>query len=213
MKIIRKRLIFMIIAIIISFFVRPHITLFLLLSFGLGVYFDKKIKPSKRIFILLILSTGFIYLFNYVMDFIELESLDAEAITAYSDKNADLLGRERTGSAVNTKSYSYPFKIFTFLYRPLFFDGLSILGIISSFENLILLFFTVKILLNKPLRAFKNANFVLKGTIIFFIIGSLAFSLVLGNLGIMARAKTPFIAGLIIFLYWVLVNNKFHKRV
>ena len=49
---------------------------------------------------------------------------------------------------------------------------------------------------------FKAAPFVIKGLVIFLIIGTLAFSQSLGNLGIMIRMRNMFLPGLLIFILW-----------
>ena len=211
LKSIKKRFLGLSIAILLSIFIRPHITLFLLVAFGISFATNRRFHVIKKIAIFIIFLGGMVAMYGYVMQFIQLESLDAETITNYSDTRASSLSRSRTESSVDTSSYSFPLKVFTFLYRPFFIDGLGFLGLVASFENLLLLSFTVKIILNKPFKAFKQAHFLLKGIFIFFLLGSFSFAIILGNLGIMLRQKTPFIIMLIIFGYWVLVYNKSRK--
>ena len=185
--------------------------LFLLVAFGISFALDKRLNVTKKIAIYIIFLGGMVAMYSYVMQFIELENLDAETITNYSDTRASSLSRARTDSSVNTLSYPFPLKVFTFLYRPLFIVNLGFLGLVASFENLLLILFTIKIILNKPFKAFKQAHFLLKAIFIFFLLGSFSFAMILGNLGIMLRQKTPFIIALIIFGYWVISISKFNK--
>lgn len=212
MKNIKKRFLNILLAILLSLMVRPHITVFFIMAFGIGYSLDKKLQAYKKFFIFLIFIGGLVVMYDYVLQFVQLESLDSESIEKYSTNKVASLGRARTGSSIDTSSYSYPLKIFTFLYRPLFVDGLSVLNTVASFENLFLLLFTFKLLMNSPIKAFKDSSFLLKGIFVFFVLGSLSFSLILGNLGIMLRQKVPFIISLVIFGYWVLMYNKLYKK-
>jgi hypothetical protein len=88
------------------------------------------------------------------------------------------------------------------LFRPFIFDIISIPFLLASIENIILLVLTIRFFGSKPITSFKRAPFVIKGMVYFLIIGTLAFSQSLGNLGIMIRMRNMFLPGLIIFLFW-----------
>jgi hypothetical protein len=96
--------------------------------------------------------------------------------------------------------------VLTFLYRPFFFDINGIPALIASFENLLLLLLSVKVLRNSPFKSFRKSPFIIQGLIYFLIIGTLAFSQSLGNLGIMLRMRNMFLPGLIIFILLHLSN-------
>jgi hypothetical protein len=205
---ISKRFVGISISLILSFLIRPHITLFMFMAVGLGVAFDGKLKFYQKVFITLISVVVFISAVNYILNFVQLENLDAESVERYSDTMSGNLQNERTTSSVDTSSFPYPLKIFTFLFRPLFFDASGVLGIVSSVENLILLLFFIKIMRNKVLKGFKSSSFIIKASGFLFLMGALSFSLILGNLGIMLRQKTPFIMMLIIFGYSIILMRK-----
>lgn len=206
---VRKRYGLLLLSMILSLLIRPHITLFLLITFSVGYLIDGRLKMYQKIVVFLLLSIGFASMFGYVIQLIQLESLEVSSVEEFARVRVNNLSKERIDSGVDISGYPFPFKVFTFLYRPLFFDINGVFAVISSFENLILLLFSVNFLVNKPFQAFKKGNFLLKGMVIFFLIGSVSFSLVLGNLGIMLRQKNMFIPCLLIFGTWVL----YHKRV
>jgi hypothetical protein len=200
----RKRWLLLVISLIFSLTIRPHIILFLIIAFGIGYTFDAKLKLYKRIFIFLVFSACFIAIFPYVLKFIQLENFEFTAIEEYTSTKAAKLNKEGAESGIDISGYPLPLKIFTFLFRPLFFDITGILAILSSFENLILLLYSIFILFKKPFTAFKKSGYILKGMIIYFAIGSLAFSLILGNLGIMLRQKNQLFPLFIIFSLWTI---------
>jgi hypothetical protein len=60
----------------------------------------------------------------------------------------------------------------------------------------------IKAMRTKPVKAFVKAPFVIKGLVFFMIVGTLAFSQSLGNVGIMIRMRNMFLPGMLIFLMW-----------
>lgn len=204
---INNRLLGIGISLVLSFFIRPHITMFLLISFSAGYVLDGKLKAYQKIGILLIFLITIVFTYQYVLDFIQLESFETTSIEEYASKKASKLNKVGSGSGIDISQYSFPIKIATFLYRPFFFDSNGIMGLFASLENLILVLFTITVLKNKPFKTIKTGNFTIKGMVFFFILGTLSFSLILGNLGIMLRQKNMFIPLFLIFGILTIYNN------
>ncbi|MCP2043683.1 hypothetical protein [Pontibacter sp. HSC-36F09] len=196
------------IALILSYNIRPHITIFLLASFGIGFLFDNKLKPVQKIFLSLCMIAVAAIIFDDVMRFLKLEDMSSESVEQFSDKRVYNLSRGHTGSSVDISSYPLPLKVFTFLFRPLFFDIHNVMGVFASIENLIMLILFTKVLNIKTLELLKQAPYQIKGLFFFFLIGSIAFSTSLGNLGIMMRQKNMLVPGMLIFMFWVLSTRK-----
>lgn len=186
----------------LTYLVRPHISVFLVAAFGIAFVLDGKLKTYQKIFFSLIFLAGFVVLFDKFMNFLKVESLDVETIESYSNRSISNLSRKTTGSSVDMSSYPYPVKVFTFLYRPLFFDINGLLAIVASFENFLLLILSFKFLWLNPIKIFKRANYMFKGIFVFFIMGALTFPLILGNLGIMLREKNMFIPAFLFICLW-----------
>jgi len=204
---VKRRWIGILISMLLSFAVRPHITLFLIVAFGCAYLLDGKLKTYQKLLIVGVFIAGFIGLIDYVVQFVQLESLEVGVIEEFSSNKAKNLALATTGSAVDTSGYPFVFKIFTFLYRPLFFDINGVLAIVGSFENLFLLIFTGLVITNKPITGFKRGSTLIKGMLFFFLLGAISFSMILGNLGIMLRQKNMFIPLFLIFGLWVLYLN------
>lgn len=208
----RYRAHLVIISLVLSFLIRPHITLFLLLAFSIGYLIDGGLKGYQKIVVLIVLSVGFASIFGYVIQFIQLESLEVSSLEEYANIRVSDLSQQRTESSVDISNYPLPLKIFTFLYRPMFFDITGPLAIISSIENLFLFMFSIGIIIKKPLKTYFASEPILKGMLLFFIMGSISFSLVLGNLGIMLRQKNMFIPALIFMGIWTLYHAKLARE-
>ena len=197
-----RRILFIILALLLSYFIRPHMTLFMIVAFGFTYMTGSKISSFQRILFSAVMIGVTIAILPTVMSFAKVEEASVESFNEFSDGKAALLSRASAGSRIDISSYPFPLKVFTFLFRPLFFDINGIPALLASIENLFLLILTFRVFKNNPLKTFKNAPFVIKGLVFFLIIGTLAFSQSLGNLGIMIRMRNMFLPGLIIFLLW-----------
>lgn len=198
-----NRIPLIIIAMLLSMAIRPHITLFLLVGFGLAYIFGGKVSPTQRfIFSAAMIGAGLAILPS-VMEFAKIEEASAEGFDKFAQGKAAVLSRAHTGSAIDISSYPFPLKVLTFWFRPALFDVRNINGLIAALENLLLLIVFVKAMRTKPIAAFKAAPFVIKGLVLFLIVGTLAFSQSLGNMGIMIRMRNMFLPGMIIYLMWI----------
>jgi hypothetical protein len=187
---------------VLSMAIRPHITLFLLLGFGLAYVFGGKVPLFQRVLFSFLLFGVGLAILPSVMEFAKIEEATVDGFDRFAEAKAGVLSRENTGSAVDISSYPFPLKVFTFWFRPLFFDVRNINGLISSLENIVLLVLFVKVVKNKLLQTFRASPFIVKGLVFFLIIGTLAFSQSLGNVGIMIRMRNMFLPGMIIFILW-----------
>ena len=198
-----QRIPLLVISILLSMAIRPHITLFLMVGFGLAYVFGGKVSPFQRfLFSAVMIGIG-IAILPSVMEFAKIEEASAEGFDKFATGKAEVLSRASTGSAIDISSYPFPLKVLTFWFRPFFFDVRNINGLIASLENLVLVIVFIKAMRTNPIGAFKAAPFVIKGLVIFLIVGTLAFSQSLGNVGIMIRMRNMFLPGLIIYMMWV----------
>ncbi|SCX94470.1 hypothetical protein SAMN05192588_0373 [Nonlabens sp. Hel1_33_55] len=188
----------------LSYLIRPHITIFLIISYGVAFILDGRLKAYQKVFLFSIALIGFILLFDNILTYLKIEELNLETVDQYSDARLENTSRSSTGSGLDVSSYPLPLKIFTFLYRPLFFDINNALAVVASFENLILLVLTLKYLASKPFRAFKKGSYHIKALLIFLVLGAVSFSFILGNLGIMLRQKNMFMPALIFTVMWAI---------
>lgn len=198
---------------ILTFLIRPHIAALLAGSFTIAIVFSSKIKFIYKLFISLL---GLIFLFSFMdvlMDFLSLQDLSVESILKRSERQVENLQGERSGSSVDVNNYPIPIKIFTFLYRPLFFDSPNALGYIVSIENFILLILSLVTIRNKAIRGYKKAPLIIRGVLIFLLLGTIMLSMSLGNLGIMIRMKNMFMPALILFVLWCISYRKYERDI
>ena len=198
-----QRIPLLVLAGLLSMAIRPHITLFLMVGFGLAYVFGGKVSPAQRfIFSAAMIAVGLAILPS-VMEFAKIEEASTEGFDKFATGKAAVLSRSHTGSAIDISSYPFPLKVLTFWFRPALFDVKNINGLIAALENLLLLLVFIKAMRTSPIRAFKAAPFVIKGLVIFLVVGTLAFSQSMGNMGIMIRMRNMFLPGMIIYLMWI----------
>lgn len=204
---VNKRYILLLFSLILSFFIRPHVTLFLVIGFGFAYLLGKNVSKAQRIIISIALLGSSLIMLPIVMDYVKIDDLSMSSIEQFSNEKAQGLSKG-AGSAIDMSSYPYPLKIFTFLYRPLFFDANGVAALIISFENLLLLILSICVIRKQPIKTFKEAPLVLQGLFIFLIVGTLAFCASMSNLGIIIRMRNMFLPGLILYILWSFSYNE-----
>jgi len=181
-----RRFIALVIGGFLTFMIRPHILFTAVVSIMLGVVLTNSgIKPYLRWFIFLAAGIIFIYISDDVLKFAETDSLDILSSSSLSHRAAEL-GKATTG--VDIQNYRLFMKLFTFWFRPLFFDGQGLLGIIVSFENLVYLYMFF-IVIKQGVMYWGDWNGWFRICLFFFLFASFALAQVTGNLGIAMRQK------------------------
>jgi hypothetical protein len=119
-----------------------------------------------------------------------LEFTDSDSINILNSKTLQHKALElgKSNSGIDISNYNPISKIFTFWFRPLFFDAPGLMGVMVSIENVFLLFFLftiIKVLLYR----WKSLNGWFLICVFTFVLGSFALAQVSGNLGIALRQK------------------------
>lgn len=208
----RSRIFLLILGSIIIYYIRPHVFMFVAVGTLLGYMSGKEKIPLWQKAMVFISLTGVLILVqDQILGVMELQGSEnlLEEFQEQSEKrSADL---SKSGSGVDMSNYPLPFKLFTFWFRPLFVDAPNILGIITSFENLIYLILFLKILNKNFLQFIKKAPAVVKMSLIIFLMTSLAMTFVMSNLGIIMRQKSMVMYFLFFVIYYYLAQKKYDR--
>ena len=146
------------------------------------------IRPYLRWIIFIIAAAVFVYISDDVLKFTDTESLDILSSNSLSHRASEL---SKSNTGVDIQNYGIFMKMFTFWFRPLFFDGQGALGFIVSFENLLYIYMFY-IVVKRGILYWTNWNGWFRICIFFFLLGSFALAQVTGNLGIAMRQKAQF---------------------
>lgn len=179
------------------YMVRSHMLLAIIIGLGLALFFSQSgIKWYIRYSLLLISILAVFMLSDNV-----LENTGTESLNIFDSKKIDTRAKElgKGNSGLDLANYNQGFKLFTFLFRPLFIDAPGIMGIISSFENVLLLFLTFRFLINFPSFWSGSTGFH-KSALFILLLAAISLAQISGNLGIAIRQKAQ-IFPLLFFVY------------
>jgi len=205
----KKRIITLLLGSILVFYIRPHI--FLILAIGSVLGFLTGIGEftwKHKSIIVGVCVLSLILLQNSILSVVNLENsnnLIADFLK-FTSHRADSLSQ--SGSGLNMAGYSLPEKIFSFWFRPLFFDAPGILGIIVSVENLIYILLFLKIVRWDFFKFIKLAPVNVKMSLALFLITSFAMTFVMTNLGIIIRQKSMIMYFIFFVIYYYLAHEK-----
>lgn len=187
------------------FFIRPYLIIFMIISF----FFSKIISANNNLIIKISLSLFIALLFfafrqsislYFGMDDLTTSSIDS-AVMYYSD-----YAKNKDGSFIDPANTNYLYLIFSYLFRPLFYDAKNISQLLSSIENLILLFIFFKIFRYRFIKSlfsdYKNL-FLLS----FFVINILIKSYTLYNIGLASRQKYIVLPYLFVSFFYYLYRE------
>lgn len=178
------------ISLYLAFFVRPHIALVMLGGLGCGLFLSSSgISTMMRISFLAVSLLVVFLISDTVFQFIGLEETSIESYEDVANIRSKNLSRASVGSAIDINSYSMPVKMFTFLYRPLFFDAGNLFGIVVSIENLFYLLLTLSACRWRTISEIVKMPMLLKASIVIVAVTTFFMSSSLSNLGIIIRQK------------------------
>ncbi len=185
---------------LIIYHVRIHILIIFCLSLFLGsVFSNSGISNFQKFLIIATISIILAPLSNTFLDYVGLSEFDADTFQNFTDKRGK--GLAGADSGVDISNYDQSQKILTFLFRPLFFDAPGVLGLIVSFENLLLLILFFKVVTFKFFKFIFQANYFVKFSIIAFLGSTFVLAQVSGNTGLAIRQKSQ----IMILFFFVLL--------
>ena len=188
------------------YMVRSHMLLAVVIGLALGLFLSQSgIKWYVRYSLLLVSFLAVFLLSDNV-----LENTGTESLNIFDSKKIETRAKElgKGNSGLDLANYNQGFKLFTFIFRPLFVDAPGLMGIISSFENIFILFLSFYFLVNFP--SFWNVSTGFHKTAFFvFLLAAISLAQISGNLGIAIRQKSQIFP----LLFFVLAfSNSFQKR-
>lgn len=210
---IPKRWVILFIGALLTYHIRPHILLVILVSGLIGFTFSSRgVGLGVKVVMILIAIAALFYIYQDVLAMVGIE--EDELLTEGLDLSHRASELSKASSGVDINSYSLPMQLFTFLYRPLFFDATGMLAIIVSFENIFLLLVTIRFVIKGGILYVWRGDFLIKTAFLSFITISIALAQISGNLGIAIRQKSQI---MMLFLFVILcflqeIKFKEYKR-
>ena len=184
-----RRMFVLILGSLLIYFIRPHILFAIAVGAVFGLLFSGAgIKPVLKWGMMFLALVLFYFISDDVVEFADVGSLNILDSDASSNFHQRVESLQRANSGIDINSYSLPMKLFTFWFRPLFFDSPGFMGYLSSFENLFYIYMFV-ILIKNGVKTWSLWNGWFKICFFVFLFGSLSLAQASGNLGIAMRQK------------------------
>ena len=193
----------LILSFLLLLMIRPHIALFLLTAIALVCFFSNSLKPKQKMIFGFFFLIGTVVAGYMLLQLSEIRYLDWNRIQRFNEYS--LVSFQDSGSYVPMLEYSYPYKLFTFWFRPFPGEFTTFLGWGLGLENMVWLLLH-GIALFWVVRKWQQLHFglVMKIILLFAVISSVIIVQRYSGFGIFARTKImmqPF-AGLV--LLWIL---------
>lgn len=191
---IKKNYLLGIVGLILVACIRPHILMVVLLTSSI-VYIITVIKGGftlGNIVVLFMFAIMVTVSIPFFKSFVHLDSVNVEEVGKTFDRYNKFGARKKKvqTSNIDVTNYTFPEKMFAYMYRPLFFDARTVVQLISSFENLLLLILTFFWLWEKKIRyRFSRGDLYYKFLIIYVFTTWLILAMGMYNLGIASRQK------------------------
>lgn len=185
---------------VLFLFARPHMAGILLISFCLALLVSSHLGAVRKLAFLAIAVPLSVVAVQFGLSYAGLgdASGSADIIEYFKTRQGHNLGG---GSSVDIAGMSVPMRLFTYMFRPLFFDANGIMGLVVSLENLMLLM----LLLAAVFRTKRTKSDLGRFAFMFYLIFALASWFILANttanLGIAIRQKIMFLPMLIVLLF------------
>ncbi|MDT0686557.1 hypothetical protein [Autumnicola psychrophila] len=211
----KKRWMILLVGSLITYHVRPHVFMFMVVGAGLGFMSgNKKISMAQKVGAFVAMIGLLVVIQDKVLAVVNLGGSEnvVDDFQDFTSTRSQGLS-EDAGSGVDMASYPLPVKLFTFWFRPLFIDAPGFLGLIVSAENLLYLLITFKIVKKDFISFLKKSPPLVKTSFIVFFMTSLAMTFVMSNLGIIMRQKSMVMYFLFFVIYYYLAEKKYKKIV
>lgn len=187
---LKSRKVALLIGLLIIYHVRPHV--FFLMGLGILaglITAREKVPLYQKLMVVAGVGVAVFFLFDDVMAFANLDGENLmESFDQFSSHRSVELAK--AGSGIDISGYPLVLKLFTFWFRPLFFDAPGLIGIIVSFENLFYLWLTFSIFSGRFIHFLRKSPALIKTSAVVFLATSFALSGTLSNLGIIIRQKS-----------------------
>ena len=200
---LRRRFIAFGLSILIMVLFRPYIALAALMALALSAFIDPRNSVGTKLVLLLAAFAAVVAVLGTVENTFRVDVTSAESVSDFFQYQSEISAQDEGGSAV--VGASYPVRIFSLLFRPLFVDANGAFGLIASLENLFLMFILFQMLRNfgSVKKLVRSVFFVRFGSI-FAVVLILLLGFVYYNVGLGLRQKVMFMPGLLTLFVAVL---------
>lgn len=191
---------------------RPHIALVAIISGAGAAFFARDTAPLAKAILLAIALAAATYIAATVESTLQIQFNNANSISDWFASQSEASKQFASGSAV--LDASFPIRLFSLLFRPLFIDAASAMALVASFENLVMLLVIGFLLINwRQLVWISRSAFFVQFAAIFAIVLTILLAAVYYNVGLGLRQRTMIMPALLtVFVAHWAVRQRWRAR-
>jgi hypothetical protein len=184
-------------ALVLMVLFRPHVALVAAAALALAVVLGRGISPAVRTAAIAfaVICTGFIA--QTVQSSLQIDLTSVGSIASYVENQTAVASGASGDNAL--AGMSYPLKLLSLLYRPLFVDAGGLFGLVASFQNLFMLFASFVMLRQfGTWRAMFRASLGIRFATVYLIGMILLLTVMYYNVGLGLRQREMFTPALFV---------------
>ena len=204
----RKWLLFL--AIFIMYMVRPQAAMCMLIAIALAILFSSDVTYTFRVFMSLLMVVAMVFLLPYVIQYIGIERKggDVGGYLAWSQE----FGYNGDAGSIVISDMAWPVRLFAYMFRPLFIDAKNVLMLLSSLENMLLLFLFVKCSREIVRIVVVGNNFLFRYAMVYSALMWVMLGNTTTNLGGAFRQKSMFLPALLALLVFAVARSSVEQE-
>jgi hypothetical protein len=167
---------------------RPHIAFVATVAIALTAFFDSRPNKLTKAALLAIATAGSAYVALTLKSTFNVDVTNANSVSDFFATQYKV--SQTIGGGTSVHGASFPFRLISLLFRPLFIDANGFMGLVASLENLFFVFMFGFLLLNiKEAFFLARRVFFLRFAILFTIAMTILLASVFYNVGLGLRQK------------------------
>lgn len=193
---LKRRFIQLGVALLIMLLIRPHIALVALIALALTFLTDNRTRTAYRLLLVVFALAGVSVAVATMRDTFSIDLTNADSVSDFMARREVLLESVDAGNTV--VNASFPVRVLSLLFRPLFFDAEGIFALVASLESVAALSAVGYLLFHfrSSSRLTRSVTFLRFG--IAFALGvTLLLGMTYYNVGLGLRQRTMIMPGLV----------------
>lgn len=197
---------------LLCFVFRPHIAVIIMAALAMALVLVRNVRLSIRLAFVTASLVAVVAALPALEDVLKVDVSSSGSVGAFfeNQQRMEIAGLDSNSTLVGA---AYPVRLFSLLFRPLFFDATSIFGLIASFENVGMLMIFIFIVRNLRLLRSLSRDFVfLRFSIYLALLLIGALSIVWYNVGLGLRQRLMYIPPLCVIVATLLAVRQTQRQ-
>jgi hypothetical protein len=143
---LRRRIIPFLVAVGVMILFRAHIAFMAATALGIAALFGSSRSFGEKVGLLGLSAVGLWITSSAVQSTLGVDTMSISSVSGFINQKNDIFAT--VGGTTAVSGASFPVKLLSLLFRPLFFDGGGTLGMVASFENIAVIILTAYFAIN-----------------------------------------------------------------